>query len=290
MKPSSGKIYINRENPIKISVFESSKLKYPFHFHANEYELTLTIGSSGLRLAGDHIDVFQNTDLALIGPGLPHCWLNNFVESKKDESDNIKVVVIHFNENLFSEELLNRRELDQIRSLLLLSGRGIIFHGKIREEIKQEILKLKIDPDFSTWISIYSIFDKLSQADEYTCLTSHKYIFKGKRDEIKNFEQVHDFIINNFRTKIKIVDVSSLVEMNESAFSHYFKKRTRKSFTDFINELRLNYAAIMLTTTNSYVAEIAFDSGFNNLSNFNRIFRKWKGFTPHQWRKQSQKF
>jgi len=288
MKPISEIIDINSENPIKISVFESKKLKYPLHYHPEEYELTLTIGSCGLRLAGDHIDEFGDIDLALIGPGLPHCWLNNFIEEKKDESVNIKVVVIHFNQNLFSDELLNRRELVHIRSLLLLSKRGIIFQGKIREEIKHKILKLKIDPDFSTWISIYSIFDKLSLSNEYTCLSSLQYNYKGKIDEINNFEKVHTYIFYNFRAKIKIGEVSSLIGMNESAFSHYFKKRTLKSFTDFVNELRLNYAAKMLTNTNINVAEIAFDSGFNNLSNFNRIFKKWRGFTPHQWRKKIQ--
>jgi AraC-like DNA-binding protein len=287
MKPSLNPLEIDRLNPMAISVFESDKLKFPYHYHASEYELTLTLGGSGLRLTGDHIEVFRQTDLALIGPGIPHCWLNNFTDQKVKNED-IKVVVIHFNEHIFSREMLERKELEPIRNLLTGAKRGIVFYGKTRDEIKNQILKLKIDPDFNTWISLYFIFDRLSQSDEFNYLSSPDYPYSGKEEEREIFEEVHNYILNQFRKKIKIGEVASLIGMNESAFSHYFKKRTGKSFTDFINELRLNYAADQLTQSRRNVAEIAFESGFNNLSNFNRIFKKWKNVTPNQWRRRTE--
>jgi len=287
MKSTQEPIGINRENPIKISVFESEMLRYPFHYHPAEYELTLTIGSNGLRLVADRIEEFGKTDLVLIGPGIPHCWLNNFSNSQEG-NDNIKVVVIHFNEHIFSNEMLERKELESVRYLLNHSKRGIAFEGRIREEIRNEILKLKIDPDFGTWISLYSIFDKLSRTGEFSYLSSKNYTFKGKKEEGETFEKVHTYMMNHFKEKIKIGEVASLIGMNESAFSHYFKKRTLKSFTDFINELRIIYASIQLTTSRKSVAEIAFESGFNNLSNFNRIFKKSKGITPNQWRRRTE--
>ncbi|MBR9998835.1 MAG: helix-turn-helix domain-containing protein [Cyclobacteriaceae bacterium] len=287
MKSIQEFVETNRDHPLKISVFESSKLKYPFHYHASEYELTLTLGSSGLRLVGDSMREFGNTDLVVIGPGIPHCWLNNFTNGVENP-ENIKVVVIHFNDHVFSEELLKRQELNHIRNLLLSAGRGIVFYGSIREKIKHEILKLKIDPDFGTWISLYAIFNELSQTGEYNYLTSLRYHYEGKKEEKVNFEKVHAFILDNFRDKIKIGKVASLIGMNESAFSHYFKKRTLKSYTDFINELRLNYAANQLSHTPKNVSEIASESGFSNLSNFNRMFKKWKDMTPNQWRKMTE--
>lgn len=287
MKSTQEYVEIDQINPIKISVFESVKLRDPFHYHTSEFELTLTLGSGGLRLVGDRFDEFKSADLAIVGPGIPHCWLNNFSNSE-EVNENIKVVVIHFNEHIFSNELLKRRELQHIRRLLNQAKRGINFFGKIREEIKKEILRLKIDPDFSTWISLYSIFDKLGQASEYVYLTSSEYHFKGKREDNINFEKVHAYIMDHFKDKIKIKEAAYLIGMNESAFSHYFKKRTRRSFTDFINELRLHYAANQLTQTRKNIADIAFEAGFNNLSNFNRIFRKWKEITPYQWRRRTE--
>jgi AraC-like DNA-binding protein len=287
MKSIQEFVEINGDHPIRISVFESLKLKHPFHYHASEYELTLTLGSSGLRLVGDSIEEFGETDLVMIGPGTPHCWLNNFTNGNEDQ-EYIRVVVIHFNENIFSEELLKRQELDAIRYLLHTAKRGIAYHGSVREKIKNEILRLKIDPDFGTWVSLYSIFNDLSQSPEYNYLAGRQYNFEGKKEEVTSFEKVHTYILENYREKIRIGEVASIIGMNESAFSHYFKKRTLKSYTDFINELRLNYAANLLSNTRKNVAEIAFESGFNNLSNFNRIFKKWKGRTPNQWRRKTE--
>ncbi len=287
MKSAQEFIEIDPDQPIKISVFESVKLRDPFHYHPSQFELTLTLGSGGLRLVGDRFDDFSLTDLAIIGPGIPHCWWNNF-SHPEENTEHIKVVVIHFNEHIFSAELLKRRELNHIRKLFQQAKRGIVYFGKIRDEIQKEILKLKIDPDFSTWVSLYSIFDKLGQTGEYTYLTSSNYHFEGKKDEITHFELVHAYILDHFRDKIKIGEVASLIGMNESAFSHYFKKRTLRSFTDFINEMRLHYAASQLTHTPKNVADIAFEAGFNNLSNFNRIFKKWKDITPNQWRRRTE--
>lgn len=287
MKSTHEFIEIGPGSPIKISVFESLKLMDPFHYHPSEYELTLTLGSRGLRLVGDRFDDFEMTDLAILGPGIPHCWMNNFSRDEA-EMETIKVVVIHFNEHIFSDELLKREELNHIRTLFHHAKRGITYFGKIREEIKKEILKLKIDPDFSTWISLYSIFDKLGRSSEYTFLASPEYHFKGKKDEAGHFEKIHGYILDHFKDKIKIGEVASLIGMNESAFSHYFKKRTLKSFTDFINEMRLYYAACQLTHTRKNVADVAFEAGFNNLSNFNRIFKNWKNITPNQWRRRTE--
>jgi len=142
MKSTQEFIEIGPDNPIKISVFESLKLMDPFHYHPSEYELTLTLGSRGLRLVGDHFDDFEMTDLVILGPGIPHCWLNNFSRGES-EMETIKIVVIHFNEHIFSDELLKRRELIHIQTLFYHAKRGIAYFGKIREEIKKEILKLQ---------------------------------------------------------------------------------------------------------------------------------------------------
>ncbi len=278
---------INKNHPFWISIFEEVKLRYPFHYHMDAYELTLTLGSSGIRLAGDSINAFEKEDLVLTAPGIPHCWLNNFNDNEED-GEKIMVVVIHFNKHLFSRELLDRKELIPVKELLENAGRGIAFIDPVRSAIKEKILSLNIEQDFSTYIDLYSIFDVLSGTRDYELLSSPGYSYTGRKDEKDKFEKVFDYIFRHFREAIRINEVACLANMNDSAFSHYFKKRTSKSYTDFLNELRLNYAAGQLTHTHQKVADICFDSGFNNLSNFNRVFKKWKNITPNQWRKRTQ--
>jgi len=276
---------LSKTNPVNIHVFETVKLKYPFHYHPNEYELTLTLGSRGIRMVGDNITYFNDSDLTLIGPGVPHCWINNFPDDS-NFPETIRVIVIHFNKYLIGKELIDRPEFYNIKQLLKASERGLAFPSTINDHVSSKILNLKLELDFNTFINLLEIFNLLGESKQYEILSSSQYQYKGKHKEQINFEKVFEYIQNNYTEKIKISKVASLINMHDSAFSHYFKKRTSKSFTDFVNEMRLNYALNQLLFSSRSIAEICFDSGFNNLSNFNRIFKKWKGTTPLQWKKK----
>jgi len=276
---------IDPVNPIWINAYETQRLNYPFHYHSSEFELTLVLGGHGIRFVGDNISHFGNCDLVLTGPGIPHSWIYN--SSDHNTSDQrIQIITIHFNRHIFGEELLNRNEFSHIHDLLILSKRGILFSNEFSRMVSERFLQLKLEVDFDTFLMILDIFNELAKSEDYRLLCSNDYVYKGKIEEANKFESVFKHIQSNFLTKIKISEVASIVEMNDSAFSHYFKKRTHYSFTDFINVLRLNYAAKLIMTQHKNIAEICFDSGFNNLSNFNRMFKKWKGVTPLQFRKK----
>lgn len=276
---------LNKTNPVKIHVFETVKLKYPFHYHPEEYELTLTLGSKGIRVVGDTISNFGDSDLTLIGPGVPHCWINDF-PNDSGIPETIQVIVIHFNEHLIGKELIGRPEFHNINQLLKASTRGLAFPSNINDQVTSKILNLKLEPDFNTFINLLEIFNLLGESEQYKLLSSEQYQYKGRPKEQINFEKVFDYIQNNYTKKIKISKVASIINMNDSAFSHYFRKRTSNSFTGFVNELRLNNALNQLVYSSRSISDICFESGFNNLSNFNRIFKKWKGTTPLQWKKE----
>ena len=273
-------------NPVKIDAFETKRLNYPLHYHSSEYELTLVLGGKGIRIVGDDISEFKSHDLVLTGPGIPHCWIseNNYYHSTVSRT--IQVIVIHFNYHILGDELLKRVEFKPIRDLFESSEKGVLFGDHTIEKVIDKVLQLKLEPDFDTFLNILDTFNLLASSDDYKTLCSDKYLFKGRYEEMPKFKAVFQHIQSNYLNKIKITEVAGLVNMNDSAFSHYFKKRTRYSFTDFINLLRLNHAAEQITSQTKNIAEICYASGFNNLSNFNRMFKKWKGETPLQYRKK----
>jgi AraC-like DNA-binding protein len=160
------------------------------------------------------------------------------------------------------------------------------FGKDITGNILEKFYQFTLEPDFNTYINIMEILNSLAIYGDYNTLCSDNYSYKGRPAESDKFEAVFNYIQTNYLNRIKITDVASMAGMNDSAFSHYFKKRTSYSFTDFINLLRLNHAAKQIIYQHKNIADICFDSGFNNLSNFNRMFKKWKGDTPLQYRKK----
>jgi AraC-like DNA-binding protein len=247
--------------------------------------MTLVLGGRGIRVVGDNVSEFDENDLILAGKGIPHTWISTESGDLSTKS-NIQVIVIHFNDHIFGDELLNRNEFKRIRNLLDRSDKGLSFGSHITKNILERFYQFTLEPDFSTYINIMEILNSLAESGDYKTLCSDTYSYKGRRDETNKFETIFNYIQSNYLNKIKITDVASLAGMNDSAFSHYFKKRTGYSFTDFINLLRLNHAAKQIINQHKNIAEICFDSGFNNLSNFNRMFKKWKGDTPLQYRKK----
>ena len=273
-------------NPIKINAFEAQQLNHPLHYHSSEYELKLVIGGKGIRIVGDSVSEFGKLDLVLTGPGLPHCWISEDADINGEQNSKIQVIVIYFNHHILGDELLNRVEFSPIRELFRISAKGLAFGGETLKQVVDKFLQFKLEPDFDTFLNILYIFNQLAISSECKILCSDKYVFKGKYEEIKKFESVFSHIQTHYLEKIKISEVADLINMNDSAFSHYFKKRTSYSFTDFVNLLRLHHAASQITRPKKTIAEICYDSGFNNLSNFNRMFKKWKGDTPLQFRKK----
>lgn len=281
MKTLYEHIQIDEENPFKISIFNKVKFNYPFHYHPGEYEITLTLGCEGYRIIGDRLEDFGDCDLALIGPGLPHGW-NTYhpIHSKK-----AKVIVIQFNQHFFSL-LLEKPFMASIKRMLELSHRGIVFHGKTRQKAMELILEMKDRQEIKEYLAILHLLYFLSLSEEYIIQCAASYTYRGNSEEKSTFDKVYKYILEHYTLPIKIKEVASLAHLSESAFSHYFKKRTLKSFSDFITELRIAHACRLMQTTEKNISEIAFESGFNNLSNFNRLFKKIKGCRPGQWKKK----
>jgi len=187
--------------------------------------------------------------------------------------------------------LMGKRLFAPIKEMLERSSRGLDFSEDTKQRVQGRILALSQSHGFNTALDFFSILYDLATSQGQRTLASSTYDTSSviKETKSRRIAKVCDYIEENYKNEIKLSSVAELIGMSESAFSHFFKKRTNRSFVSYLNDVRIGHATRMLFETTHSVAEIAFLSGFNNISNFNRIFRKSKGQTPSEYRASIQK-
>lgn len=257
-----------------------SEFDFPLHFH-DEIELNFIRNARGAkRIIGDHVDEIGDLELCLVGPGLPHGWFGTGFGK-----DRIEEITIQFHKDFFDEKFLLKNQLVFIRNMLKRSLRGILFSRETTERLAPRIMSLSKKEGFDSVLELMSILHDLSLSREYRVLSDTG--FQG--DELfvynsRRIEKVMEFIYSSFDKQITLGEAARIASMTESAFSRFFKLRTGMTFIDCVTEVRLGHASRMLISTTKTIAEIAYSCGFNNISNFNRIFRKKKGCTPRELR------
>jgi AraC-like DNA-binding protein len=258
----------------------------PWHFHP-EYELVLVTESTGKRFIGDQVSRFAPGDLVLLGPYLPHTYQNDAEYLVEQSALRAKSIVVHFREDTFGENFFNLPETKKITSLLARSGKGLEISGKTNTVISQKLHELVNAKAMQRWLLLVEILDRLSISNEIQPICSN--IITGQnKTETSRMTRVLDFVNKNYNREISLTEVAALANMAENSFSRYFSQRTRKSFTAYVNEVRLSHASKMLIETGKSVTDISFESGFNNLSNFNRQFRLIYHNNPVSYRKLYQ--
>jgi len=254
-----------------------AKFDYPVHYHS-DFELNLVIGSYGERVVGDSVENFSELDLVMTGPNVPHAWFGAINEKRH-------VVTIQFSEKMIDFPLLEKRLFQSIKELLYESRRGIVFTKETQNKIKEKILTLTKMQGFQTVLTFFSILNELSVSDR-RLLTSNKFDSNDivRASKSRRIAKVCEYIEVNYYKQIKLKEVAALVNMSESAFSHFFKKRTRCTYIDYLTNIRIAKSCQLLSETTQTVAEICYACGFENMSNFMRIFKKKKNVTPAKYR------
>ncbi|WP_439129052.1 AraC family transcriptional regulator [Polaribacter sp.] len=272
---------LNNNNFFSILNYTKAKFTFPIHFHP-EYELKLVMNASGKRIIGDSNLSFEINDLVLVGPNTPHVW------AAKPIGKYAHVITIHFNaESFLSNSFLDKDSSFNLKELLKNSKRGVLFSKEAIEKISNSIILLStLSYDFNSILKLLSILHQLSISENQKLLASSNYKGPVRNTYNLRVKKVITFIENNFQDQIRIKDISKIISMSESAFSHFFKKTTNKSFTDFLTEYRIGNASKLLLESEKNISEICYSSGFNNLSNFNRIFKRMRGCSPKEFRKK----
>jgi len=255
-----------------------SKFDFPIHFHP-EFELNFIQNAIGAeRIIGDHKSLINETELVLVGPNIYHGWNDG-----QRKSEQIHEITIQFHRDLIHESLLARNMMQPIRELLSNASRGISFSEKTTQLIAPQLQKLSQKKGMNAFIELISILHILSVSEnqKFLCSTDMNTTDFANSNQIK---KAFEYITQNYQEKIWINDVAQFLNITETTLSRLIKKRTGKSFVEFLNDYRIGFASRWLTETNQTIAEIAVRCGFYNISNFNRIFRKNKGCTPSEYR------
>jgi len=251
---------------------------FPVHYHP-EFEINFILNGKGVkRLVGDNIEEIDEVELVLIGPNLYHGWELNKCTSKK-----IHEITIQFDNNLFPDSLLSRRIMSPIKEMFNRSIHGILFSKKVSDELTPRLIKLSKLDGMDYFLEITSILFDLANSRNQRLLSVYTVDY-ATFDDSDKMKLVYEYVQKNFAAKISLEEVSNVANMTSISFNRFIKKRTGKTFVNYINDIRIGYAARWLIEKDLSISEIAFKSGFNNLANFNRSFKAIKKQTPSQYR------
>lgn len=257
-----------------------TQFDFPLHYH-EEFELNfIQNAKNAKRVIGDHIEDIEEMELVLVGSNLQHAWFTHNCKSKE-----IREITVQFHKDLFDDKLLRRNQLSFIRTMLEKSLRGILFSKETTQLLAPRIIELNQKQGFDSVLELMSILHDLSISRNMRILSdasfnnTEQYTYNSRR-----IEKTLEYMNHNFDKPITLNEVARLANMSDAAFSRFFKQRTGNTFIDSLTEIRLGHASRMLIDTTQSVAEIAYHCGFNNISNFNRIFKKKKSCTPKDFR------
>lgn len=259
---------------------EKSQFDFPLHSH-EDMELNLILDAHGSRrIVGDHIGQTDSRELVLIGSNLPHGWF-----SEQDSKQTIREVTIQFHRDLFDPKFLKRNQMINLRNLLENSRRGILFSPATAAQMSPRILNLREKSGFDSILELLSILHDLSIARDSRLLSDATFAAEHVKHGNKKIESVFEYLHRNFMQPVTLAEVARIANMSEVSFSRFIKRHTGYSFVDNLNEIRLGQVTRLLIDTTQNIGEIAFKCGFNNMANFNRIFKSKKGLTPKEFRK-----
>lgn len=264
------------------TVFSRTKTAFTFPLHSHdEMELNLVLGASGAqRIVGDHIGEIGEEELVFIGPNLPHGWFTHHCQS-----DCIREVTIQFNKDLFCESLLDKNQLRSLKRLFENAKRGVAFAPETVRALRSRLTDLEKKTGFESFLALFSILYDLSTTTDTTLLSDISFQRERVEYDSRRLQRVFDYMHRRFGDPISLHDVAKIANMTEVAFSRFIKQHTGQTFTEKLMEIRLGHVSRMLIGTSQSIGEIAFRCGFNNMSNFNKIFRERKGCTPKEFKK-----
>jgi AraC-like DNA-binding protein/quercetin dioxygenase-like cupin family protein len=259
---------------------------YPWHFH-NEYELLYIIDGFGTSFVADNIEHFESGDLVLLGSNLPHFWRSDELYSK--EKLNVKYIVVQFPEDFFRDQINHYPEFQRIGDLLKRSSRGIRFFPEFVKTISHKITELIRTEDLERILALLHLLQTLAKTSEYRLLAGELYQEMPQDLNSDRLTRILHYINTNYQRKIELDKVAEIASLHPSAFCRFFREKTGKTFSEYVTDMRISYACKLIIERKIMVSQVCFESGFNNLSNFNRLFKKQTGFSPTEYYQQFHK-
>ncbi|TXF90302.1 AraC family transcriptional regulator [Neolewinella aurantiaca] len=277
MKPEFEKIVEPAEHSFTAKVVTRASrplLSQAWHYHP-ELEICLTVKGRGRRFVGNHISEYEEGELVMFGPNLPHGFTTDVYGSQ---------IVVQMTSDFLGEVFFERPETHVIRNLLNASRQGLEFSGTTKKKSRQIMQKMLHETGLPRLLLFLELLHVLATSTEVSPICSKEYAHGFDVKEMGRIKVVYDHIMENFTQPVSIKEVADKLSITEAAFYKFIRKHTRKTYTQIINEFRINYAAKLLMSTEKSISEVCFDSGYNNISYFNRKFKQLMGKTPAVFR------
>ncbi len=248
-----------------------------WHFHP-EYEIVFVEGASGTRHIGDHISRYQDGDLVFIGPNIPHLNFDYGVETT------CETIVVQMKEDFLGKEFFTLPEMAGVKKLFDKAKYGLSFPDSTKKIAGEKLKKLITLGQFEQLVELLQIFQLLA-CSEMTILNTRPVADKSIKKDMGRIERIYHYIEENYQQKVDVNQAAQLSNLTTAAFCRYFKKITRMTFTEFLNQYRITQAKKLLLQEHT-ITEACYGSGFDNLSYFNKTFRKLAGENPSAFRKR----
>jgi AraC-like DNA-binding protein len=281
MKPQLHKLVAEPDSSFVYRQWECNYFDKPWHFH-KEYELTLIERSEGTRFVGDQVSLFQPNDLVLIGPNIPHLYRNDeaYYKSSKLKA---KSIFIHFTDDFLGKHFFDLPEMKLVRRLLSRSNLGIVIQGSANDYVRKQLYDMQDISPVKRLMKLLDILIMLSASKHLVSILSQEFIVSNNKDAAR-IDVVFQYIMKNFKNEIYVEEIASRLNMSIGSFSRYFKHHTRKTFSNYVTEIRISHACQMLIEDRYTVSEIGYLTGFENQSNFYRHFKRYTGVTPKEYK------
>lgn len=257
----------------------------PYHFHP-ELELVYVSRGTGTRYIGDHIESFSEGDLVLVGSNLPHLWKNDKIYYEGDPYLRCRAIVIQFREDFMGQHVLELPEMKKIKKMILNSRQGLKIQDKNKDKMTALMQAMVEQPGAEKIISLLSLLNGIAESKDTKVLSSRSFSDDSTQIGLERINKVFAYIFENFSEEISLKKISGIANMSPTAFCRYFKTHTNKTFSSFIIETRIHHSCKLIVNENKTLSEIAFESGFNNLSYFAKLFKKIIGVSPSEYRKK----
>ena len=282
MKPHHIQVHGDENHSFRVFTKEVPFHHKPYHYH-KELEIVYVLKGSGTRFIGDNVEPFGVDDLVLIGENLPHCWKDDPVYF--ESSDLLaQSYIVQFSKD-FAGSLFDMVEFKQIRSLLTDAKKGLKFHDSVKPAIKAKLEELA---KYQGWKRVLTLVETLQMmaVTDQKCVLNPTLTNDQNQESLDRLNAVFEYSIRHVAKKVSLKEISAVANLSPNAFCRYFKQHTRKSYTDFMNDLRISKVCKMMHETNDLnISEMAYSNGFNNLAHFTNTFKKLKGMTPLQYKK-----
>ena len=262
-----------------IRMFENLGCDKPqWHFHP-EYEIVYIREGEGKRHIGDHIGSYEDGELIFLGPNIPHL---SFVEPERK-------IVLQMREDFLGKTFIEKPEMQDIRRLFERSKNGLIFLGEFKHHIGQQLVELVDQPPFNRLVGLLQVLQEMALNQNYQSLNAIGSVLEVNTQDHDRIQSIYSFVEEHFQRPISLEEAAAVISMTVPAFCRYFKKQTNRTFTQFVNEIRIAYACRLLGDESQTISAVSLESGFNNLSHFNKQFRQIAGLSPREYRQNLRK-